>query len=611
MKIRYSLFYFAGIIPLFFFPFFVDSFELPKLIGVFFLTSCFYILNLHSKKFVDIKKEPFFLPFICFLFWMVFTTRNCLNPYPGFLKILIWVFFFIYYYSLINFIKNHSEIIVLIKGFVLFSFFAAIYGILQTSGIDFVDWTFKRSPLSTFGRRNFAAEYLVMIFPYLYTLIFISRKKERFIYLFISVFLFIHLVLTFTRASWIAFVFSSLFFFFSIKKIPSFSLKKIITFLLFFLLISPIFSQVKKFGKGSVKSRILIWKTTLKMSKDHFLTGIGPGNFQIIYPLYAGKQKDSLLPTTINIRNVHNDYLEVLVETGIIGLLLFLWFLCIPFSLYKNISKGKEKILFIGVLTSILAMYINALFSFPFKRVPTLYIFWTSFGILSILANKKEKIYRKKIYLWNFILFIIYFASSFLFFHYAVMANFYFKKTMEVKEKVRKKQMVEKCVKHFPYSIEFNFFAGNVLLYNVEDLNKALYYYLKTISLSPYYSAVYNNLGILYYKKGDFEKAEEAYLKAIKFNPNRAESYNNLGSLYLEKGKIKGALNCFKKCISIKKDFYLAYFNLGVAYYMMEKYKLSENYFKKAIKLKPDFKPALNYLLKLQKSYPPHFQSTR
>ena len=594
MGFKYFLFYFAGAIPLIFFPILPDSFQLPKSIGIFFLTTLLYLSNIKSKK-IDIKKNPFFLPFILFILWTSFTLKNCVNPYPGILKIFIWIFFFIYFYSLTNSISENSEIIILMRAFVLFSFFVSIYGIFQTFGIDFVNWTFKKSPLSTLGRRNFAAEYLVMIFPYLYTLILISKNKEKFIYIFISIFLFTHLILTFTRASWISFFFSSLFFLFSLKKFKL-KLKKLqATFLLFIILISPVFSQVKKFEKGSVKTRLLIWKTTLRISKDHLLTGIGPGNFEIVYPLYASKYKDSILPPDVNIKNVHNDYLEVMVETGIIGLSIFLWFLSVPFFLYKNISE-KERILFLGALTSIFAMYINSLFSFPFKRITTLYIFWTSLAIISVLRGNRRcsgKIFPN-------LTFIIYFLSSLLFLYRAIMSNIYCEKAVASKNNVLREKFVERCVEYCPYSIEFNFWAGNVMFYIIQDFDKALYYYSKTISLSPYYSAAYNNIGIIYHKKGDIKKAEDYYLKAIKFNPNRAESYNNLGSLYLENGKIEKAIDCFKKCISIRKDFYLAYFNLGVAYYTIGKYKLSKNYFEKTLKLKPNFKPALNYLSKLR-----------
>jgi O-antigen ligase len=71
-------------------------------------------------------------------------------------------------------------------------------------------------------------------------------------------------------------------------------------------------------------NRIDMWKMSLDMFKDHFLWGVGPDNFSTTAKRYNFKQTNGpanyyKLPSM-----PHNDYLKILAETGIPGLLFLL-----------------------------------------------------------------------------------------------------------------------------------------------------------------------------------------------------------------------------------------------------------------------------------------------
>ncbi len=62
-----------------------------------------------------------------------------------------------------------------------------------------------------------------------------------------------------------------------------------------------------------ISLRLNHWQNSLKIFSDFILFGVGAGNFQYLYPLYdSGFDKYRLL-------HAHNDYIEILVEQGIIG----------------------------------------------------------------------------------------------------------------------------------------------------------------------------------------------------------------------------------------------------------------------------------------------------
>jgi O-antigen ligase len=67
-------------------------------------------------------------------------------------------------------------------------------------------------------------------------------------------------------------------------------------------------------------------RDTWQIFLHHPVTGTGLGTLQIVYPLY-----ESLYDGKI-VNHSHNDYLEALAETGILGGLCCAWFLGVLFS---------------------------------------------------------------------------------------------------------------------------------------------------------------------------------------------------------------------------------------------------------------------------------------
>jgi hypothetical protein len=83
------------------------------------------------------------------------------------------------------------------------------------------------------------------------------------------------------------------------------------------------------------RQRIEIWDAAIQMTKDNPWFGVGPGNFQNVIETY-----DSQLARMFS----HNSFLNVLAETGVIGLLLYLSvFLIGAFQLGKAIHRHRRE----------------------------------------------------------------------------------------------------------------------------------------------------------------------------------------------------------------------------------------------------------------------------
>ena len=91
------------------------------------------------------------------------------------------------------------------------------------------------------------------------------------------------------------------------------------------------------------------WQASLKIFKDNFLLGTGPGTFQTVYPLYQTN------PTSSG-KYPHSWFLEFLAEDGFIATALFVVFISfVLFSAMKNDRSNFFKMaLFGGVLGSVI-----------------------------------------------------------------------------------------------------------------------------------------------------------------------------------------------------------------------------------------------------------------
>jgi len=211
-------------------------------------------------------------------------------------------------------------------------------------------------PYGTFPHPNVLAGFLlvglILTIPY-----FEQSEKQGLPYLFQkNKFLFtsylcivvLAIVLSFSRSVWLLGLILSLFFL-GKSKIPKkifwlvSSFWLIILILAFYLL--PHFSTNEAFSQ-----RMQLMKAALLMVKVSPLSGVGLNNFIVRLPEFW-----PVTGFTYWLQPVHNLYLLVLSETGVIGFLIFLWLLILVF---KRLLKSSMKINFplLMVLIAILLL---------------------------------------------------------------------------------------------------------------------------------------------------------------------------------------------------------------------------------------------------------------
>jgi putative inorganic carbon (HCO3(-)) transporter len=87
------------------------------------------------------------------------------------------------------------------------------------------------------------------------------------------------------------------------------------------------FEAKQKVAEQNVEMRLDAWSAALRMTEDYPLLGVGPGNFQFLYPEVTDRP-----PGVAGLGVVHNAYLDVGAELGVLGLALFIAYLAIAFA---------------------------------------------------------------------------------------------------------------------------------------------------------------------------------------------------------------------------------------------------------------------------------------
>jgi tetratricopeptide (TPR) repeat protein len=125
---------------------------------------------------------------------------------------------------------------------------------------------------------------------------------------------------------------------------------------------------------------------------------------------------------------------------------------------------------------------------------------------------------------------------------------------------------------------------------------EAISEFKKSIEINAYCENCYYNLGIIYEKQGRMDEAISEYKKVIDTNPNHANALYKLGEAYTEKGKFDEAISEQKKVLTIDRNFVEAYTNLGAFYGRKGMVDEAISEFKKALTINPNFAYAHNNL---------------
>lgn len=297
--------------------------------------------------------------------------------------------------------------------------------------------------------------------------------------------------------------------------------------------------------------RLNVWKGSLQMAADHPVIGVGPGNWKIKAPLYFNHQFTEL--SALRWARPHNDFLWILAEKGILGMLFYLGIFGFAFFylvrvLMRRPAKNNidDHVMAVCIFGGLTAYLVDSAFSFPYERIDIqalLFIMLAASVVLyhcqapraSLMPNRR---------LMAILSLLLFGFGSFYGFRTAVME------------------------KHVAGAMASNT-AGNWenMLYHAQKAQNPY----RTMDPSLYPVAFYQ--GLAYAGKQNHQAALHAFKKAQKHSPHNVHVLDQLAIIYHKLGRYNEAIDCAKQILDIIPRLSNASNNLAVYYYEIGEYE--------------------------------------
>jgi O-antigen ligase len=139
-------------------------------------------------------------------------------------------------------------------------------------------------------------------------------------------------------------------------------------------------------ASGNVTTnRTHIWSVTLSVIKTYPIFGAGLGGYSVAYTnfdTFNGMER---------VEQAHNDYLQILTDAGLVGLIIAAFFV---FKLFKtglkNTKHGNKfrKGIAVGALAGCFAIMVHSLFDFVLHTTAITYLFITLVALVVVSGNK-------------------------------------------------------------------------------------------------------------------------------------------------------------------------------------------------------------------------------
>lgn len=258
-----------------------------------------------------------------------------------------------------------------LRLFVLALLPVALYAVAQFFGFDLVPWLKGQNrSAATIGQPVTMAALLAMGVPPLLVFCLGSRGKHRAGWIALLALILAGLLTGVSRGPLVGLVCALIvFIFMAPAEIPKPGRRRILAVVFALLVVvssAAVFfggiyrDTARLFSRAEVTQRLIFFKSALQVILDDPLTGVGFGNFSIVYPLFrpvednlAGKDA---LPTV-----VHNGYLDMAAGNGLPALLLYgglVGTVLVRLVRSRRIGTERGERLIIAAITATLSGYL-------------------------------------------------------------------------------------------------------------------------------------------------------------------------------------------------------------------------------------------------------------
>ncbi|MGC9330127.1 MAG: O-antigen ligase family protein, partial [Candidatus Hinthialibacter sp.] len=291
--------------------------------------------------------------------------------------------------------------------------------------------------------------------------------------------------------------------------------------------ISVTFQRLSQLGEdASTLTRPMYWRGALSMWETKPLTGFGIGTFALYFPEYRPQQLAHYQSfKEFYVEHAHNEFVEILAETGAVGILLYGgFFLLLTVNLWKILlqKNDRENLILLGLWLGIVSTLIHNFFTVTLRFTPSAFLLWSFSGIIlaritdtertSLIPSSKQK------WLYSLIMFAA-IPPLFLFALQNYMGDF---------------QIHQAKVWISELSVEKSQKFNHELL---EGIFPALY---KGADLAPDHVESHYLLGLAYYKMYDYPQSIESFKTLESHQKDFTSNRLNLAICYMKLSDLLG-----------------------------------------------------------------------
>ncbi len=326
------------------------------------------------------------------------------------------------------------------------------------------------------------------------------------------------------------------------------------------------------------KERSLIRRVGIDIFREHPVLGTGYGTYRIhslerLAPgWYADLGKSTRRMLVPNY--AHNEYIQVLAGTGVVGGAIFFALLGLAYWLAVRVALRHPSPdwarLGFAVLAGMSAFLFQNFFGVTFRQPGTVTFFWLSIGLLTVAGAGLRRTGEQQppdpeVRQWRFrrpsvgLLALVALASAAV----VLVLGWVLANTVNAGVLVRRAEaaakrgrfeaaaaLAEQAVKANPYSV-LAYYVAAYAWGNLGDHEKSLEANKKALSLLPGNASVYYNLGVTYKELGRFDEARESFERAIELMPTSDRHHAAMAELLLEAGRPEEALPYAREAVRL------------------------------------------------------------
>jgi len=354
-------------------------------------------------------KTPLDAPLMAFLGASALSVVTSIDFFASLKEFRSLALILIYYLFALN-VDKAWKVEKLISRLILVSAIAGAYGISQyITRWDLFDH-FEGRSTGFFSLYLTFAEYLIVVISLTLGLFIFSKGIKRKVYLAIALAVMAGgFVLSYSRGPWIGLLCSLL-------LLAGMKGRRVLVITILVLLSLNLSLVYLDLGRSSVmirsifqlqgegepssalaylrsnKERLLMWRSGFQILSDnprYLVTGVGMHALEKVYPKYRSPEAEHQ-----NLWHLHNNFMQILVTRGLLGLIAFLWIFLVWWKRvwrgFRETPPGMEKGILAGSLAGVGGFLVSGLTEYSWGDTEVVMLLYCVIGITVAVTRKNR-----------------------------------------------------------------------------------------------------------------------------------------------------------------------------------------------------------------------------